>query len=60
VCDCLAPIQTRNKGSEAYRERVLAVELIEDHRNLMGYHFGRSHAFVKVYVAMPNLVPTAK
>ena len=51
---------TKNRASETFKERVLSVELIEGHRSIMGFHFGRVTNFVKIYVAMPTLVPPAR
>jgi hypothetical protein len=51
---------SKGRGAEKFKERVLAVELVEGHRSIMGYHFNRTSNFVKVYVAMPTLVPTAR
>jgi hypothetical protein len=50
----------RGRPSETFTSRVLAVELVADHRNLMGYHFNRPSMFLRVFVAMPAMVPTAK
>lgn len=39
---------------------VLSVELVPGKQSLLGYHYGRTQNMLKIYVAMPSMVPTAK
>jgi DNA polymerase delta subunit 1 len=39
---------------------VLAVELVPNMQSLLGYHHGKKQHMLKIFVAMPSMVPTAK
>lgn len=50
----------RRSQREVVNEIVLAVELVPNLQSLLGYHFETTTSFLKIYMAMPNFVPTAK
>jgi DNA polymerase delta subunit 1 len=39
---------------------VLGIERMEKQQSLLGYHFEETRDFIKIYVAMPSLVPNLK
>jgi DNA polymerase delta subunit 1 len=48
------------KSKARVPEAVLAVELVPNLQSLLGYHFGRTQSMLKIYVAMPSMVSTAR
>lgn len=56
-----AKLRERARGEEKNLENfVIKVEKTQPMQSLMGYHFDQKRYFVKVYVAMPTLVPSCK
>lgn len=51
---------SKKSGGEKCTAHVLAVELQTDKQSLFGYHHGATAAFLKIYMALPTLVPTAR
>jgi DNA polymerase delta subunit 1 len=54
-----AAVESRKRGGEVCPAYVLAVEVV-DKQSILGYHEDKMSQFFKVYVALPNYVPTAK
>jgi len=50
----------RRNQRENITEIVLAVQLVPNLQSLLGYHFEKTTSFIKVFLAMPNFVPSAR
>lgn len=50
---------SRSKAADEMDDLCLGVQYIDDHKSIMGYNTSHTK-FLKVYVAMPTLVPTLK
>jgi DNA polymerase delta subunit 1 len=48
------------RSKSRVEQAVLAVQLVPDKQSLLGYHFGRKQSMLKVYVAMPQMIATAR
>ncbi len=48
------------KAKARLERAVLAVELVPDKQTIFGYHFGRKTSFLRIFVALPGIVSTAK
>lgn len=53
-------VKNSKKGGETLMAHVLAVTIAPNKQSLMGYHGDTRTDFLKVYLAMPTLVPTAR
>lgn len=54
-------MKDKARGDEKnLKSLVLGVEKTEPMQSLMGYHFSEKREFLKIYVAMPSLVPGTK
>jgi DNA polymerase delta subunit 1 len=57
----LLQIRDRARGDEKkLTSCVLAIEKVSNHQSLLGYHADSTRDFIKVFMAMPSLVPAAK
>lgn len=56
----LETVMTGGKGSEKLRQHVLRVQLVTDKRSLMFFREGEAQRYVRISVAMPTLVTTAR
>jgi DNA polymerase delta subunit 1 len=54
-------VKERARGDEKKASKcVLGIERIPSRQSLLGYQFETSKDFLKIYVAMPSMVPSAK
>jgi DNA polymerase delta subunit 1 len=54
-------IRDRARGDEKKLSScVLSIERVRNHQSLLGYHGDNTRDFIKVFMAMPSLVPAAK
>lgn len=54
-------VKERSRGDEKRLSKcILGIEKVESRQSLLGYHHGRTKDFIKIYIAMPSLVPSAK
>jgi DNA polymerase delta subunit 1 len=54
-------VKEKARGDEKKLSKfILGVEKTKPMQSILGYHFGEVREFVKIYVAMPSLVPGVK
>ena len=54
-------VKSRARGDEKKLTNcVLGIDRVTGLQSILGYHFGETRDFIKVYVAMPSLVPGLK